>query len=311
MSMPKRWAQLKSSSVWRHRFLTASLLFHVSLILLLILAAYNTAEVYTQTSESAAPLVQATLINMTAPMPAEPVQPAPPIPKPPEPPKPEPVKEPVKVPPPPKVVPPPPPPKDSVPIEVPKKLPKVEKKPIPKPVPPAPPKPKVVPKPKPVTLPPVPAPKPVSKPLPKKPLPVQKSPAAPAKPTQTQAQRAQAQKALQSMALSSLAASAAQAKADDAHAAQLQGIEDKYLALIQQTIRANWINPFQAGQYQVTLAIRLDPEGNVVSVSVIQSSGNEVFDRQVMYAVRKSSPLPLPKEAEVVSRLSSMNLVFS
>ena len=45
------------------------------------------------------------------------------------------------------------------------------------------------------------------------------------------------------------------------------------------------------------ILVRLIPSGDVVSVRIIQSSGNSAFDRSVEMAVNKASPLPVPKSS--------------
>ena len=43
--------------------------------------------------------------------------------------------------------------------------------------------------------------------------------------------------------------------------------------------------------------VRLIPSGDVVSVRILQSSGNIAFDRSVEMAVNKASPLPVPQSS--------------
>lgn len=120
---------------------------------------------------------------------------------------------------------------------------------------------------------------------------------------QLQAERA-AQQAAAAAAQRAAAAAAAQA-------AQNQALKQQYMALIQQTIRANWINQFANQNLQATLQVQVDGQGNVLSVTVLQSSGNPVFDRQAELAVRQSSPLPLPPNAQLASQFAVINLPFS
>ncbi|MDF2690749.1 MAG: hypothetical protein K0S29_604 [Gammaproteobacteria bacterium] len=220
--------------------------------------------------------------------------------------------------------------------------------PSPAPVKPTPPQPKPAPVPvKPV---PAPQPKPVSKPQPKpvpvsqpqtktpviqskqadiaKPSSLPKKPKAQtvAKKQKTKNQIVEAQKALElkkqqaaaalkAMALSSIQSNIqAQQQQEAAAAAQqrLVSLKEQYMALIQQSIRANWINQFNPSQnLTATLHIELDQNGNVLSVSLLQSSGNPTFDRQAILAVRKSSPLPLPQDPSLIKDFMSLTLPFS
>ena len=59
-----------------------------------------------------------------------------------------------------------------------------------------------------------------------------------------------------------------------------------------------------------TLAIRLLPDGNVASVTVAQSSGNEIFDRHAKNAVQKASPLPVPESMRLFRKMRSISFVF-
>lgn len=72
----------------------------------------------------------------------------------------------------------------------------------------------------------------------------------------------------------------------------------KYKGLIRSKITRNWIFPasYQKGM-KCKILVRLIPSGDVVSVRVIQSSGNSAFDRSVEMAVNKASPLPVPKSS--------------
>ncbi len=72
---------------------------------------------------------------------------------------------------------------------------------------------------------------------------------------------------------------------------------DRYVAVIQQQIERNW---YRTGQWKEPLScvvrVQLIPGGEVVpgSVSIVKSSGNETFDRSVVDAVYKATPLQVP-----------------
>lgn len=59
------------------------------------------------------------------------------------------------------------------------------------------------------------------------------------------------------------------------------------------------------------LRIKLVPGGEVVGVSIINSSGNDIFDRRAVTAVEKSSPLPVPDDAETLDRLDLRDIKFT
>lgn len=72
----------------------------------------------------------------------------------------------------------------------------------------------------------------------------------------------------------------------------------KYKGLIRAQITRSWIFPasYQKGM-KCKILVRLIPSGDVVSVRIVQSSGNSAFDRSVEMAVNKASPLPVPKSS--------------
>lgn len=59
-----------------------------------------------------------------------------------------------------------------------------------------------------------------------------------------------------------------------------------------------------------TLRVKLIPGGEVLDASIIESSGNETYDRNSQTAVLKSSPLPVPDDAETFDRLGLREFTF-
>tara|TARA_R110000772_G_scaffold245757_2_gene359329 strand:+ start:45377 stop:46192 length:816 start_codon:yes stop_codon:yes gene_type:complete len=165
-----------------------------------------------------------------------------------------------------------PPPKPE-PKPVPKPEPKPEPKPAPKPEPKPEPKPAPKPEPKPAPKPaekPKPAPKPEPKPEPKGPT----------------AQEL-AEQARQEAARREAAAQAARAAAAAAELAA------SYASLIRQTVEQRWSRPPTARNgMEVLLSIQLIPTGEVVSVSVLRSSGDTAFDRSAIAAVERAGNFP-------------------
>src|SRR5690554_3186211 len=53
---------------------------------------------------------------------------------------------------------------------------------------------------------------------------------------------------------------------------------------------------------EVTVNIQLVPTGEVVSVQIVKGSGNALLDNSVLQAVRKASPLPVPKDIQVFEK---------
>lgn len=66
-----------------------------------------------------------------------------------------------------------------------------------------------------------------------------------------------------------------------------------YVALITRAIQNSWSRPPSARRdMQVTLLIQLIPAGDVINVSVVESSGNSAFDLSAVNAVRKAGRFP-------------------
>ncbi len=90
-------------------------------------------------------------------------------------------------------------------------------------------------------------------------------------------------------------------------------ILSEYEAHIQKKIAQSWSRPLSARNgMQATLRINLIPGGEVASVDVVESSGDEAFDLSATQAVWDASPLPVPSESGVFTRnYRVFNLLFS
>lgn len=86
---------------------------------------------------------------------------------------------------------------------------------------------------------------------------------------------------------------------------------NKYIGLIRQKVTRNWLKPAGSKKGLACIVkVRIIPGGEVVAVQVIKSSGNAVFDRSVERAVRKASPLPLPRDPAVAKRMHDIDFEF-
>ena len=66
-----------------------------------------------------------------------------------------------------------------------------------------------------------------------------------------------------------------------------------FIALTQQTVINYWSRPPSARNgMEAELAIQLIPTGEVVSVTILRSSGNTAFDRSAVNAVEKAGAFP-------------------
>jgi len=164
------------------------------------------------------------------------------------------------------------------------------------------PKPKPAPKPTVAQPAPKPAVRPEPKPTPPAPKPVPPKPAPKPKVDQAAVKRAEA--ARQAAELSRLNDAAfADALAREAETMAADADEEvamSYAQGIYQLIVANWSRPPSARNgMEARLMVELVPTGDVVGVTLVQSSGNEAFDRSAEQAVRKAGKFDVPKESDV------------
>lgn len=86
---------------------------------------------------------------------------------------------------------------------------------------------------------------------------------------------------------------------------------EKYKILIRQKVERNWVPPpGTAKDLQCTVKVRLAASGDVLTVAVVRSSGNELFDRSAENAVYKASPLPLPEERDLFDYFREIEFPF-
>ncbi len=74
---------------------------------------------------------------------------------------------------------------------------------------------------------------------------------------------------------------------------------DQYQYLIQQKVKRFWNWPLQLGQVHCRVEVTLADDGTVLAVHLLKSSGNMAFDNSAMQAVKRASPLPVPKEKDL------------
>ena len=176
---------------------------------------------------------------------------------------------------------------------------------------PEPPKPKPEPpKPKPEPPKPKPEPKPSPKPAPKKepPKPDPKKVEEARKKEQQKKAEEERRQRQREMELSMAMEEETQQAESDTDLAMA------YTDAIRAAIEDNWSRPPSARRdMEVVLRLQLIPTGEVVSVSVVKSSGNEAFDTSAINAVKKAGRFPEVADAPqpVFERhLRSFQLVF-
>lgn len=105
------------------------------------------------------------------------------------------------------------------------------------------------------------------------------------------------------------AAAAHQAQLDAANQARTAGVVDKYKALIIDAISRQWILPDNVDHsLSSQFRIRLAPDGGVLEVSLIRSSGDPILDRSAQTAIYKASPLPVPGDSTTFNLFRDISL---
>lgn len=86
-----------------------------------------------------------------------------------------------------------------------------------------------------------------------------------------------------------------------------------YTALLIEHVEQHWSRPPGTRKGMVVeLQIQLVPTGEIVRVSLANSSGNPAFDRSAELAIRKASPLPVPTDPVLFERyFRNITFVFN
>lgn len=123
-----------------------------------------------------------------------------------------------------------------------------------------------------------------------------------AKQEQEQKRKAEMQKAIEQQIDAEQKQMAAAAK-------QAQGEIDKYKALIIEAISERWIVPQDvAKNIFCQLLVHVAPGGDILSIDLVQTSGDDVLDRSAKTAVLKASPLPVPKDPTLFNNFRLLKL---
>jgi len=84
----------------------------------------------------------------------------------------------------------------------------------------------------------------------------------------------------------------------------------RYINAVRTKVANVFVYPDLDDGLKCTLYVRMIPGGDVVEARVIQSSGNQSFDRQAENAVRKAAPLPVPSNPRLFQRMREIKFVF-
>lgn len=100
----------------------------------------------------------------------------------------------------------------------------------------------------------------------------------------------------------------------DKQAAEAQRLQDeseiaRYISAIRSKVGRNWVIPGSLDQNcRAELKITLAPSGEVTSVGLKSSSCDSELSQSAVAAVKKASPLPVPKESRLFESFRVMNL---
>jgi colicin import membrane protein len=112
---------------------------------------------------------------------------------------------------------------------------------------------------------------------------------------------------------------AAEEKAREAAETQAQLERDEQEAVsafgalawaIQQQVSSNWSEPGDFSGMSVSFLVKVDRDGNVISVTITKESGDARLDESAENAIFKASPLPFPTEPRYYEYLKEFNFVF-
>ena len=79
---------------------------------------------------------------------------------------------------------------------------------------------------------------------------------------------------------------------------------------IKEQVSRNWSEPGDFSGLSVEFFVKVDREGNVLSVKMTRSSGDARLDESAENAIFKASPLPFPGEARFYEYLKEFNFIF-
>ena len=113
----------------------------------------------------------------------------------------------------------------------------------------------------------------------------------------------QAQRAKEAEVALEAAMAAEAIEQDEARNQILDAQMNQYAAQIQAKVERQWIRPKSAPKgLTCTLKVNQLPNGEIINVQIVKSSGNVSFDKSVEAAVLSASPLPQPPDPSLFSR---------
>lgn len=85
----------------------------------------------------------------------------------------------------------------------------------------------------------------------------------------------------------------------------------RFVSVWARVVRSAWTRPPSSpSDLSADVQVQLRPSGEVVNIEVVRSSGDLEFDRSVENAIRRTSPLPVPDDAEAFRRAGLDKVTF-
>jgi len=80
---------------------------------------------------------------------------------------------------------------------------------------------------------------------------------------------------------------------------------------IENKVHNNWAYAGDATGLEVIISVKVTRDGEVASANEWRSSGDPIFDRSAVNALRKASPLPFPDDPRCYEHIKEFNFIFT
>ena len=80
---------------------------------------------------------------------------------------------------------------------------------------------------------------------------------------------------------------------------------------IENKVHNNWAYAGDATGLEVIISVKVTRDGEVASANEWRSSGDPIFDRSAVNALRKASPLPFPDDPRCNEHIKEFNFIFT
>lgn len=85
----------------------------------------------------------------------------------------------------------------------------------------------------------------------------------------------------------------------------------KFESQIRKKVEDNWVQTSGSRIFTASVQVVVNRQGTVLSADIAQSSGSTQFDRSVIHAIQRASPLPIPSDPELFDHIRKFNFKFT